>query len=160
MVRARPVLAAAAATAAAVLSLTACVRETPIAVADLPALRPGLWSFVGRIGAVESRGSVCLARLEDALGRLHAGCAPRRLAWRCAAIVVRDACRNPDGTLVRSEVVLAGDFASAFTADTTVRLDGPMPPVPETRLRIDYARTGACPGAPVAGDDPSTRSAP
>ncbi|HEX7761377.1 MAG TPA: hypothetical protein VF459_17865, partial [Caulobacteraceae bacterium] len=95
-------------------------------------------------GVTRSQGTVCLAGFADTLGRLHGGCAPRRVTRRGGALMVRDACRNPDGVLVETTVAFTGDFARRFTADTRIRLTGPIPPVPPTRILIRYERAGAC----------------
>ena len=130
--------------AAALLLATCAPAERPAA---LPSLAPGRFVFSADTGVTHTSGAVCLAGFADVLGRLHGGCAARRISRRGQALIVRDACRNPNGTLVETTVVFTGDLARRFTADTRIVITGPLPPVPPTRLLIRYERaagTSAC----------------
>ena len=131
---------------AAALLLAACApAERPAA---LPGLAPGRFTLSADSGVTHTSGAVCLARFADVLGRLHGGCAARRVSRRGQALIVRDACRNPNGVLVQTTVIFTGDLAHRFTADTRIVITGPappvLPPVPPTRLLIRYQRAGVC----------------
>ncbi len=129
----------------------AALPPAPAPAPDLPGPAAGRWSFIESIdGVTTPREGHCLVyqpTLRQAYD-LHrppvAGCAPAAFRQEGSSILGSTTCGDD-----RTEIIITGNLASAYTMTEVITASNPTPPASGTTTIITIAtRTGECSGQP------------
>ncbi|HUO12141.1 MAG TPA: DUF3617 family protein [Caulobacteraceae bacterium] len=131
--------------------------DAPLAYADLPRLKPGLWRTTTDSGeGPPDTSSSCLSGRAPVVAKIPDGCAQPSIKRTFTGEIVVDAsCKTAHFSMI-GHTVSRGDFQSHVTTDSETTMTIGRQPPRTSKLHIDSRWVGPCPPGRKPDDAPDS----